>query len=238
MVIHPEKKTYSEIRNGHFEGRVCVWVAIDPVSKLVANYRVDTQQLDACRAFVNDLKTRLKNIPLFTSDEMGSYMVALWEAYRTDETLSWDSLPFQERKGAVNPCLDYAIFHKERKDCHVVRTETLVVFGDENRINQRMTGSPCKQINTSFVERFNGTLRLHDANLIRKSQHFAKDISYFRARVALFVAYYNFVRIHSSLTITDGDKKINRTPAMANGILERPLDLKELLQTPCIPNII
>ncbi len=187
---------------------------------------------------MNDLKAKLKNIPLFTSDEMGSYMVALWEAYRTDKTLAWDSLPFEERPGAVNPALDYAIFHKERKNCHVVHTETVVVFGDENRINLRMKGSPSKQINTSFVERFNGTLRLNDANLIRKSQHFAKEISFFRARVALFMAYYNFVRPHSSLTKTFGNEKIIRTPAMASGILTRPLDLKELLQIPCITTII
>jgi len=156
-------------------------------------------------------------------------MVALWEAYRTDENLAWDSLPFGDRPAAVNPALDYAVFCKERENNHVVRTETRVVFGDEDRINQRLKGSVSRQINTSFVERFNGTLRLSDANLIRKSQHFAKNIEYFRARISLFIAYYNFVRPHGTLTKRKG-KPI--TPAMAAGILKQPIDIKELLQTP------
>jgi hypothetical protein len=200
----------------------------------VPNYRIDNQELGACRAFIKDLTERLRNIPLFTSDELGSYMVALWEAYRTDKTLVWDSLPFEERPEAVNPDLDYAIFHKERKHCQVVRTETKTIFGDEARIFARMKGSPSKQINTSFVERFNGTLRLQDAHLYRRSQRFAKNIEYFRARVAIVIAYYNFVRPHSSLTKKTDEGKILRTPAMAYGLTEKPIDLKELLSTPYI----
>ena len=204
----------------------------------MVNYRVDNQELNACRAFIGALTKQLRNIPLFTSDELGSYMVALWEAYRTDKTLVWDSLPFSERPGAVNSDLDYAIFHKERKNCHVVRTETRIVFGDETRIYERMKGSPCKQINTSFVERFNGTLRLNDAHLHRRSQRFAKNIEYFHSRIAIVIAYYNFVRPHSSLTENNDKEKFPRTPAMAKGIIDKPIDLKELLATPYITTII
>ena len=233
-----EKKTYSEIIGNQYSGRVCVWVAFDPISKLVANYRVDNQELKACRAFIGDLTKQLRNIPLFTSDEMGSYMVALWEAYRTDSMLAWDALPFAERSGAVNPALDYAIFHKTRKNCHVVRTETRVIFGDEARIYERMKGTPSKKINTSFVERFNGTLRLNDAHLHRRSQRFAKNIEYFRSRISIVIAYYNFVRPHSSLTVDDGNAKTKRTPAMHKGLAERPMDLKELLAIPCIATMV
>lgn len=204
----------------------------------MVNYRADTQQLDACRAFVKDLTAKLQNIPLFTSDEMGSYMVALWEAYRIDKTLAWDSLPYAERPGAVDPDLDYAIFHKERKNCHVVGTEIKIVFGEEHRIYLRMKGSPCKQVNTSFVERFNGTLRLHDAHLIRLSQRFAKNIEYFKARLAIIIAYYNFVRPHGTLSRPKGESYKPTTPAMAKGITDRPLDFRELLATPFITTVV
>lgn len=169
---------------------------------------------------------------------MGSYMVALWENYRTDPALAWDSLPFSQRPAAVDPELDYAIFHKERKNCHVVRTETKVVFGDESRIYDKMKGSPSKKINTSFVERFNGTLRLNDAHLHRRSQRFAKNIEFFRCRLTIVIAYYNLVRPHGTLSRKGGERYTPRTPAMVKGITKRPLDFKELLASPHLSTIV
>jgi hypothetical protein len=211
---------------------------LDPVSKLVLHYRVDDQSLSACRSFIADLTRRLTTIPLYTSDELGHYMVALWETYRTEPDLNWETLPFPQRAQAVHPDLDYAVFHKERKDCRVIRTHQRVVFGSFERICQRLVGSPSRKINTAFIERFNGTLRHYDGHLRRRSQCFAKSWEMFHARMAIVVAYYNFVKPHWTLS-RDADRHYHpRTPAQAKGITQTPLTFKELLGTPAVTTFV
>jgi hypothetical protein len=204
----------------------------------VVGFRVDDQTLEACRAFIADLTKRLDNIPMFTTDELGSYMVALWENYRTMPDLDWDTLPFSERSKVVNPDLDYAIFHKERRNGHVVKTHNQVIFGDEERIRKRLKGSQSKMINTSFIERFNGTLRQHDGNLHRKSQHFAKEVQFLIFRLAIIIAYYNFVRSHGTLSRNPDRSITPRTPAQVKGITDSLWSIKELLSKPVISTIV
>jgi hypothetical protein len=55
------------------------------------------------------------------------------------------------------------------------------------------------KISTSFVERFNLTLRHALAPLARKSLGFCKDRTQLRRRVTFYQAYYNFARPHQSL---------------------------------------
>lgn len=237
MVVREKKKPHSKIDREQRCGRVWLWIAFDPISKLAVNYRVDNQTLDACRAFFKDLTRRLTNIPLFTSDELGHYMVVLFETYRISPEIGWDYLPFSERFRVVNRELDYGIFHKERRNGRVVGTKQIVFYGDEKRVFDRIKNSPSKKINTAFIERFNGTLRLLCANLHRKSQCFSKDFKYFGYRIAIAMAYYNFVRPHGTLSKIKGESYKPTTPAMAKGITDRVLDIKELLGLPLITTI-
>jgi len=62
---------------------------------------------------------------------------------------------------------------------------------------------------TSYVERLNGTTRLHMRRLTRLTYAFSKKLENFEAAVALHFAYYNFVKRHNTL---------RATPAMAAGI--------------------
>jgi len=119
--------------------------------KLIVSHRCDDQSLDACRAFVSDLKERLVNVPFYTSDELGHYMVVLWKCCRLDPDLCWDALPFDQRKNAVLSELDYAVFHKERKKGRVIRVKQYVIYGDENRTREKLKGSQSQQINTAFI---------------------------------------------------------------------------------------
>ena len=64
-------------------------------------------------------------------------------------------------------------------------------------------------ISTSYIERLNGTTRLHMRRLTRLTYAFSKKLENFEAAVALHFAYYNFVRSH---------KSIRMTPAMAAGV--------------------
>jgi hypothetical protein len=62
---------------------------------------------------------------------------------------------------------------------------------------------------TSYIERSNLTLRTHCKRLARLTLCFSKKLENFRAAIALNLAYYNFVKTHST---------IRCTPAMAAGI--------------------
>jgi transposase-like protein/IS1 family transposase len=76
------------------------------------------------------------------------------------------------------------------------------------------------RICTSHVERHNWTLRGHLRRMTRLSNGFSRKRSNLRAALALFFAYYNFVRMH---------KSIRMTPAMAAGITRKPWAMADLL---------
>lgn len=84
-----------------------------------------------------------------------------------------------------------------------------------------VSGSPDEdRICTSHVERSNWTLRGHLRRFTRLSNGFSRKKSNLRAALALYFAYYNFVRMH---------KSIRMTPAMKAGVTRKPWSLAELL---------
>jgi len=203
---------------------------------MVVGCRVDDQSLEACRGFLTELAGRLTTIPYYSSDELGHYMVILWEIYRTDPQLDWDTLPFPLRAGKVHPDLDYAVFHKERDHSHVVYSTQRVVFGNIDRIQVKLAGSASNKVNTAFIERFNGTLRQHDGHFRRRSQHFAKAVRFLKARLALVLAYYNLIRPHWTLSHDQFKHYRARTSAQAKGLIDETYSLFGLLCTPVITN--
>ena len=131
----------------------------------------------------------------------------------------------------VNEDLDYATVHKTRENGRIVKVETKIVFGSEERINKRLRELPSKTINTSYVERSNLNWRLWDAHLTRKSLMFAKSFRWLKAKFAICVGFYNFIRPHE--TLSRGEDRVFRpkTPAMAAGITTHQWSIDELLNT-------
>ncbi len=234
MVFHSKKTAVSEEDQQHGYGRIWVWTAIDSVSKLIICYRVGDRTLEDCRRFIKDLASRLVNKPLFTSDKLALYADALIEEYHTLETVEPTGKPGRPRKPrkVINPELDYAVVHKVRKNNRLVRVEREIVYGDPLRIEERLARSPSNKINTSYVERSNGTLRQHDGNLHRKSLFFAKEDPSFGNRIAIIIAYYNFVKSHTTLSKNPDGTTTPRTPAQAAGITDSPWSVIYLLARP------
>jgi transposase-like protein/IS1 family transposase len=92
----------------------------------------------------------------------------------------------------------------------VVSTEVVPVIGNPN---------PDK-ICTSHVERQNLTMRMQIRRFTRLTNAFSKKWENHYAALALYFAYYNFVRIHQTLRVT---------PAMEAGLTDHVWTLKELL---------
>jgi len=131
------------------------------------------------------------------------------------------------------PELRYVQLVKHREGrCGFVSVTKRVVHGEAADIDPL-------QITTSLIERLNLTLRQENAMLSRKTLAFAKDEDDLRAPLALYAAYYHFVRPHLSLRCrlsspTPVRGRVlrmweRRTPAMAAGITGRVWPLRELL---------
>ena len=94
----------------------------------------------------------------------------------------------------------------------VVETITKIQIGDPDP----------SRICTSIVERGNLSMRTSIRRLTRLTNAFSKKWENLRAALALYFAYYNFVRIHSS---------IRCTLAMEAGITKHVWTLRDLLTT-------
>ncbi len=76
-------------------------------------------------------------------------------------------------------------------------------------------------INTSYIERYNLTVRMTDRRFTRKTNAFSKSIDNHKHSIALHVFYYNFVRVHMAL---------GRTPAMAAGLARKPWYYDDIIE--------
>jgi hypothetical protein len=177
---------------------------------------VGDRTLESCRDFLTELSSRVDNIPLFTSDELPHYKTILSEIYSEEITVEKTGKRGRPRKPVrrIDPELDYATVHKTRENGKVVKVEGRIIYGDEKRIEEKIAKGPGKKINTSYIERFNGTARQNNAHLRRKSITFAKEMPYFKARLAIIVLFYNCIREHGTLSKNQDKTRTPRTPAL------------------------
>lgn len=82
-----------------------------------------------------------------------------------------------------------------------------------------MSGVP-EQISTSYVERQNLSIRMGSRRFTRLTNGFSKRIENHVAAVSLYVAHYNWCRVHETL---------DTTPAVALGLTDRPWSVGDLL---------
>jgi transposase-like protein len=93
-------------------------------------------------------------------------------------------------------------------------------------------------INTAYIERLNATLREHLAPLVRRRRTPAQGVAMVEDGLHLLRLAYNWCWPHESLrlrAVGTGHRYLERTPAMAAGLAERPYTLGELLRTPVHP---
>jgi hypothetical protein len=83
----------------------------------------------------------------------------------------------------------------------------------------RVIGHPTK-LSTSYIERQNLTLRMQQRRFTRLTNAFSKKLENHVAAVALYVAHYNFCRVHETLRVT---------PAMQLGVTDHIWTIGELV---------
>jgi hypothetical protein len=75
-------------------------------------------------------------------------------------------------------------------------------------------------MSTSFVERQNLTMRMAIRRMTRLTNTFSKKLDNLKSAVSLYMAWYNFCRIHGTLKVT---------PAMEAGLADHVWSLEEML---------
>ena len=190
--------------------------------------------MEDARQMLKDLTSRCQNKPLFVSDELPHYSTVLGELFHKLVPMAPTGKPGRPRnpERVVDADLDYATVHKTRQDGRVVKVECKVVYGDEQRIRERLELSPSKTINTAYIERSNLDWRLWDAHLTRKSPTAARSMRWLKAKFAICVACYNLIRPHESLS--RGKDRVFRpkTPAMASKLTDHCWTFSEMLAYP------
>ncbi len=206
-----QKNVPQEYRGTFGYGDVWTWTAICAETKIVPTWLVGERTTDDAEVFMNDLARRLSHRVQLTTDGYKPYLRAV--------------------SGAFDGGIDYAMLHKlygppeglpqER------RYSPAVCTGIDIRT---ISGDPDPgRISTSYVERQNLTMRMGMRRFTRLTNGFSKKVENLAHAVALHYMYYNFARVHQSLTVEHEDgTRTKRTPAMAAGVADHVWTLREI----------
>jgi len=174
-------------------GDVWTWTALDADTKLMVGYFVGDRSGESAAILMDDLQTRLSNRVQLSTDGHKAYLQAV--------------------EGAFGGGIDYAIIDKIYRTAPEMRQGRYsppVCTGVRKRM---VEGAPDpKHVSTSYVERSNLSIRMQNRRFTRLTNAFSKKLDNHIHALALYFAFYNFVRIHKTLRMT---------PAMAAGITDK-----------------
>ena len=180
-------------------GNTYLWLAIDSESKLLIAHHLGGRNGVAAHKFIADLPKRTTGRYQVTSDQLNSYVGAMREHFGQNT--------------------DYAVLHKIYG-----RLQTENWYGGGQVIGavpHVKIGRPdFSRISTSHVKRANLSVRMHLRRLTRLTNAFSKKLENLQAAVTLYVAFYNFCRVHQT---------VKATPAMAAGLTDHAWTIVELL---------
>jgi IS1 family transposase len=221
-----------------------VWVAIDPVSKLLLTIDVGERTVAMAQWIVHQLVQVLApdGVPLFMTDGFKEYATALlthfgqWVQPSRRQAMG----PAPRPRWMPLPQLLYAQVVKSYRRRRLARVSHRVVFGTLAAIEQVLAAQGW-HINTAFIERVNLTIRQHVAAVGRRVMTLCKAEEGLHQQLALYQTYYNFCLPHASLrqplpepepTYGHGSAKCwqPRTPAMAAGLTDHVWTLRDVLR--------
>ena len=177
-------------------GDTWTWTAIEADTKLIISHFVGGRDGECASWFMQDVADRVANRIQITSDGHKAYLEAV--------------------EGAFGADVDYAMLNKiygASSDSAKGRYSPADCIGIKK---QAVTGKPdMAHVSTSYAERSNLTMRMHNRRFTRLTNAFSKKFESHAHMVAIWAIWYNFIRIHRTLRVT---------PAMAAGLSKTVLD--------------
>ncbi len=218
-----------------------LWLAVDPLTKIIPVLQLGARTQDAAHRVVHDLRQRLAPdcLPVFTSDGLNLYFYA-----RTAHFGQWGTASGRRaRQWQVADDLIYGQVKKTYQRRKVVRVTHRMRCGSRADLRAALMRLGLSgRLNTAFIERVNLTLRQSVAALVRRTWSTAQDAPQLLTHVEWWRAYYHFVRFHASLRVALAPRERcgqrrpqryrHRTPAMAAGLTQRRWTVRELLALP------
>ena len=172
---------------------------------------------------------------MITTDDCSTYAEVLLNQYGETVTPPRTGKPGRPRAPYKRwpPGSAYASVNKTYAKGTVVAVSRTLVHGTPEDLAAALELSRSSTtINTSFVERQNGTDRTYNARKARKTYEFSKDLLVHVAVTWWAFFCYNFHHLHRGLRIRTADGTyLHRTPAMAIGITMTPLSIADILMT-------
>jgi IS1 family transposase len=210
-------------------------VALDAEHKLVLQVGNGKRTEKNTEELVANTARRLQNrVPrLITSDAHSPYKKAILKAWGKKKTPHRTGKRGRPRSPRYHPPpeLVYATVCKRRVN-RKMKIEIRTVFGTDEQVKEALKLSKCsRSVNTSFIERQNGTDRNRNSRKVRKSYCFSKDWDVHRAATCLTMYSYNFCWAVRTLRRTDGQRG-KCTPAMAAGLDDHVWTIREWLTYP------
>jgi IS1 family transposase len=181
-------------------GDVWTWTAIDADTKLIVSYFVGDRSGDSAIELMDDLRDRIANRVQITTDGHRAYVEAVEGAFGGD-------VDYAQLVKLYGPTIT-APGRYSPAECTGIK-------------KIRREGNPdIAHVSTSFVERQNLTMRMSMRRFTRLTNGFSKKLENHVHALALYFAFYNFVRIHKTLRMS---------PAIAAGITDRLWSLDDIV---------
>jgi len=211
--------------------------AIAADSKLVGSLVVGKRTHEQTRALGHDAKQRLRprHLPAIFTDAYEGYESAILEAFG-------HRYPTPRSRHGGRPArlqlrwpqgLAYGQVKKHYKGRGIERVDVRVVHG-KARLKHMLYLLGYNVINTSVVERHNGTSRLRNQRKVRKTLAFSKAQRYHRWMSWVAVGLYNFCHAHSSLKLQSEAQGMHRSPALAAKLTDRIWSTRAWLRCPVL----
>jgi len=182
-------------------GDAYIWMAIEANTKLVISYLVGKRTAPDAMRFINDLGERVRGRMQLTTDGLKDYLTAVEATFGADIDFAQLVKVYGRPKDAGPDWYGPA---------EVISTIPTPISGDPNPW----------LISTSYVERANLSVRTHLRRFVRLTNGHSKKLANLKACVAVYMAWFNFCRVHSTLRVT---------PAMESGLTDHVWELAELL---------
>jgi hypothetical protein len=223
-------------------------VLLDVESRLIVSLVIGRRTAETLQQAFIDFHQRTDGaLPaLITTDEYAAYFSVIVSTYGVrkedlemtqaeKERYDWNAMP-----PVYFPVeIAYATVHKEREQGRVVRVEQRIICGTAKQVAEALAaGTTAASINTSYIERWNGTQRNFNARKARKTYCFSKELALHIAVTWLCVVSYNFAwqpRTLRQQVQEQPPRYCYRTPAMVAGLAEEPWPLERILSYPMYP---
>lgn len=181
-------------------GSIWTWTALEADTKLMITWLASDRSQEACDAFIADLHARVRPMRIqITSDGLSAYIDAIakqWPLHNDVDYAEEIKVYANSGQPGMSPNSAASRYSPGRVKSvqHIPRL-----------------GQPIDQfISTSYMERWNLTLRMQNRRFTRLTNGFSKKFENHRHMLAITMVYYNYCRKHRSLG--------GKTPAMAAGL--------------------